>query len=328
MAEEPMCLSGGYSPAVLGCGHFNLTAGDLVFDGSGSNKLQGWNYRLVIVVRGGISILTPAPAQLLSAPHALLLCPGSPARLRVGPSCNLLHLVFSVTGQRLVRGFTSISSIQQPPPKEVWGIDLPLVLPQDLVRSAHALVKHVRIEYFHSLGDRLRSDARLTTFLAELVAKLDPRNQPAPFWVSEAPKETDPLISMVLYHARCNVESGEDWSLPTLAALAGVSVRHLHRRMARLNGGTLRMNIENMALSRAVLMLKKSPAPSISDVAASCGYQSTGTFIRAFRRRHGVTPGRWSQLHDAPRPETPADQNRPESHKPKESRPTRRKTPR
>ena len=320
-----MCLSGGYSPAVLGCGHFNLTVGDLVFDGTGPQRLQSWNYRLLIVARGGISILAPAPTQLLSAPHALLLCPGSPARFRVGPSCRVLHLVFSVTGQRTVRGFTSISSTQQPPPKEVWGIDLPLVLPKDLVRSAHALVKHVRIEYFHSLGDRLRSDARLTTFLAELVAKLDPRNQkPFPSMI-EAPRETDPLISLVLYHARRNVDSGEDWSLPTLAALAGVSVRHLHRRMARLNGGTLRTSIENMALSRAVLMLKKSPAPSVSEVAASCGYQSTGTFIRAFRRHHGVTPGRWSHLHEAPLPEEPANTSQPGIPLAKEPRTRRRK---
>lgn len=82
----------------------------------------------------------------------------------------------------------------------------------------------------------------------------------------------------------------------TLARAHGISVRYVHRLFAA-DGTSPAAFIRAERLRRAQHLLRGSrgQAPPVAAVAARLGFGSTEGFIRAFRREHGCTPGRWRE---------------------------------
>ena len=81
-------------------------------------------------------------------------------------------------------------------------------------------------------------------------------------------------------------------SVGELAAKFGCSRRHLNRLFHQYFGfsvGALRME---MRLLRAVSLLRHADAKVIN-VAAQCGFNHLGLFNTCFKKRFGVSPGRW-----------------------------------
>ena len=81
-------------------------------------------------------------------------------------------------------------------------------------------------------------------------------------------------------------------SVEELAARFGCSRRHLNRLFHQYFGfsvGALRME---MRLFKAVSLLRDINAKVIN-VAAQCGFNHLGLFNTCFKRRFGVSPGRW-----------------------------------
>ncbi len=83
-----------------------------------------------------------------------------------------------------------------------------------------------------------------------------------------------------------------DLSVGQLAAKFGCSRRHLNRLFHQYFGfsvGALRME---MRLLKAVSLLRDSDAKVIN-VAVQCGFNHLGLFNTWFKKRFGVSPGRW-----------------------------------
>ncbi|AXB80320.1 helix-turn-helix domain-containing protein [Novosphingobium sp. P6W] len=74
-----------------------------------------------------------------------------------------------------------------------------------------------------------------------------------------------------------------------LAALCGLSVRHLNRQFQALTGNSLGDYIESHQMERARNMLCGGDLP-IKTIAAQLGYSHANSFARAFRRVSGTTP--------------------------------------
>ena len=91
----------------------------------------------------------------------------------------------------------------------------------------------------------------------------------------------------VLAYAAAHLD--EDVSLATLARQAGLSTFHLQRVFSATIGETPKQLTLRLRLGRAAVLLITSD-DSILDVALDCGFQSHEAFIRAFRRRFGITP--------------------------------------
>jgi AraC family transcriptional regulator len=88
---------------------------------------------------------------------------------------------------------------------------------------------------------------------------------------------------------------GERPSVPELAALCGISVRHLHRQFLNLTGVTISDYVEGQIVSRAKTMLSASAQP-IRQIARDTGFEHANSFSRTFRRRTGMTPQQYRQL--------------------------------
>lgn len=88
---------------------------------------------------------------------------------------------------------------------------------------------------------------------------------------------------------------GERPTVPELAALCGISVRHLHRQFLNLAGVTISDYIEGQIVGRAKTMLAATPLP-IRQIARDTGFEHANSFSRTFRRRTGMTPLQYRQL--------------------------------
>ncbi len=84
-------------------------------------------------------------------------------------------------------------------------------------------------------------------------------------------------------------EPGPVPGVADLAALCGISVRHLHRQFLALTGATVADYIENARIEQAKRLLCARDH-TIKTIAQVCGFAHANSFARAFRRSTGLTP--------------------------------------
>jgi AraC-like DNA-binding protein len=85
-------------------------------------------------------------------------------------------------------------------------------------------------------------------------------------------------------------------SLADLAPRMGCSPRHLSRLFRKEVGTSFRQKQTELRLARACELLAISNA-KVVDVALTSGYQSNSLFSLMFKRRFGVSPGKWRERH-------------------------------
>jgi AraC family transcriptional regulator len=89
--------------------------------------------------------------------------------------------------------------------------------------------------------------------------------------------------------------AGERPSVAELAAICGISVRHLHRQFYNLTGLTVSDYVASTMVTRTKGMLA-STSLSIGQIARQNGFEHSNSFSRAFRRAAGMTPKQFRQL--------------------------------
>lgn len=78
-------------------------------------------------------------------------------------------------------------------------------------------------------------------------------------------------------------------TLPELAEICGLSLRHLSRAFKNQTGGTIQDYVRQASIRRAKDQLA-SRAHSLNDIAAAAGFSSTSSFAYAFKKSCGLTP--------------------------------------
>jgi AraC family transcriptional regulator len=82
-----------------------------------------------------------------------------------------------------------------------------------------------------------------------------------------------------------------EMTLELLAKQAGISPFHLHRLFLAYTGEPISGFVRRLRLAAGYSEVRKGKTTTILDVAVSVGYESVSSFVRAFRRRFGFTPG-------------------------------------
>lgn len=106
----------------------------------------------------------------------------------------------------------------------------------------------------------------------------------------------DPQLGRAL--AAFHSAPGEDWSLESLARVAGVSRSGFAARFSELMGEPAMTYVTAWRMALAARLVRDEKLP-LSRVAARVGYRSEAAFNRAFRRAHGVTPGVFARRDEA-----------------------------
>jgi AraC family transcriptional regulator len=94
---------------------------------------------------------------------------------------------------------------------------------------------------------------------------------------------------------RGRIEAGAPLpSVTELAALCGISPRHLNRQFIALTGKTISAYIETYRIEQAKLLLADAGVP-MKQVAERAGFSHGNSFARAFRKATGLAPREYRQ---------------------------------
>jgi len=109
--------------------------------------------------------------------------------------------------------------------------------------------------------------------------------------MSLLPDQPDPRLLRRLLRAkdRMDAASHEDWPVPRLASVSGVSEAHFARAFKQAFGVPPHRYLLTRRIERAVACLRETDL-SITEVAFQTGWASLGTFGRIFRDVTGETP--------------------------------------
>jgi AraC-like DNA-binding protein len=102
----------------------------------------------------------------------------------------------------------------------------------------------------------------------------------------------DPALIRRLLRAKDAIDaaSHEDWPVPRLAKVSGVSSAHFARSFKDAFGVPPHRYLLTRRIERAAALLRDSDLP-ITDIAFETGWKSLGTFGRIFRAITGASPG-------------------------------------
>lgn len=109
----------------------------------------------------------------------------------------------------------------------------------------------------------------------------------------QAPR-VSPLRPFILRRVEAHVQAhlADRLRLPTLAALAGLSVDHFVRAFHKATGLTPHQWLLAARLDAAATRLRETQ-DEVAAIARGCGFAGSAHFCAAFRRRHGMTPSAW-----------------------------------
>lgn len=104
-------------------------------------------------------------------------------------------------------------------------------------------------------------------------------------------KSQDPLLLRRLLRAkdRMDAASHEEWPVPRLAKVSGVSEAHFARSFKNAFGVPPHRYLLTRRIERAKALLRDTDLP-ITDIAFQTGWESLGTFGRTFRDITGESP--------------------------------------
>ncbi|MFI6317874.1 AraC family transcriptional regulator [Nonomuraea sp. NPDC050556] len=113
------------------------------------------------------------------------------------------------------------------------------------------------------------------------------RHRPATGWAAAL---ADPALARAL--SAMHGDPARAWTIHDLAAEANLSKATLARRFTALVGRPPLAYLTWWRLTVATRVLRDSDAP-LSTVAGQVGYSSEYAFANAFKRQHGIAPGRY-----------------------------------
>ncbi len=107
------------------------------------------------------------------------------------------------------------------------------------------------------------------------------------------PEEDDRLERL---WEKVRLDLGRGWQLPEMAAMSGMSVPTLIRRIRKRYDATPMQLLQKLRLKFAARLLL-SEGLGVSEIAAKIGYDTVTAFSAAFRREFGASPRAWRQAH-------------------------------
>lgn len=160
-------------------------------------------------------------------------------------------------------------------------VDAPLV---------HALHKaHARFRAGEPLGESLYS---VTSLLVRAQHDVDARVSRLPALRASTREELRRRLDVATAFMHGNVD--RPLTIAAVAREACLSPFHFHRLFTAMHATPPHRYLTRLRLERARSLLRAGDR-TIADVAFACGFESLGSFTTLFRKRYGVTPGRFSQ---------------------------------
>jgi AraC-like DNA-binding protein len=167
------------------------------------------------------------------------------------------------------------------------------VVTPELSRAAHAL--------FTAPTDGIRGYLRLQAILYELFRRLitaePPERGDSPHWIA------DSIAFMTAHYS-------EGIGVQDVADRLSLHRAYFSKVFTREVGIPPKKYLEKLRMEQALVLLR-STAYTIEEIALTLGYADPYTFAHAFRRYYGMPPGRWRKSAAAGSPE-PMEPDQPD----------------
>lgn len=294
----PLCLSGNYSPFVLGCGSWPVRTKDAHFItiSVNSSEMVSLRYRFLRVERAALR-LGGHHGPMVSSGGIVLIPPGAAMKIHLASDILLSYLAFDVVASRRAYGrrgqLVSVDTVQQPAPREVWGVDLPLIVPPEILPLVLAQWPYIRDHYWRSLRGQLEANLALAKILLALIPVREEIDGNA---ADTHAVDPDPMQSAIQFGSRAASLSNPPRSRD-LAQFAGMSPGQFRSRFRQKMGRSPCEWLLQLRLEQAAIRLE---AGWTSNAAAiNGGWKSSANFNRAFSKHYGCSPGVWQHRHRA-----------------------------
>ncbi|MEV6276754.1 AraC family transcriptional regulator [Nocardia sp. NPDC051832] len=223
---------------------------------------------------------------------------GAPLTLRVGDVAFLTrgvgHALTAVSGEIEAETVLLCGAYQLDPSRThplLDGLPQVLHLPARLGHDAavRATVDLLASELEQNLPGSSSTVIALLDVLLLLILRtwLGETSHPATSWAAAL---QDPGIATAL--RTMHEDIARPWTIPELAAVAGMSRATLTRRFTALVERAPLAYLTWWRLTTAARLLRDSEA-TVAAIAAQVGYGSEYAFSAAFKRQHGLAPGRY-----------------------------------
>lgn len=182
----------------------------------------------------------------------------------------------------------------QPAPREVWGVDLPVVIPEPLTGLfAQLLPRLVRQWKQHAPLDVIESQHYLATLLTAFVAWA---------WREQATSVPQDIRGRIARAEAVARESlSHDFGVPQFAAAAGYSRSRFSVLYHQHTGRTPGQYLRSLRMEQAEVLLRTSTL-AINEIGAIIGYHDPTVFGRVFRQTFDQSPTAYrdSFQHESP----------------------------
>lgn len=178
------------------------------------------------------------------------------------------------------------SHLAQPGAREVWGVDLPVMVPEALTPLfARSLDPIVELWRTGDRYDQIKANHDLAGLLLAWVQSARPTEVRLPLDLPARLRRAEAIARERLAHG---------FDVEEFAQAAGFSRAHFSKIYRQERGVSPGHALRNLRLETAEHLLS-STALGINDVARLVGYPDSTVFSRTFRQRHGTTPSAWRQ---------------------------------
>ena len=172
----------------------------------------------------------------------------------------------------------------QPSPRDVWGVDLPVLVPEPLDELFARRLPHLVDQWKrHTPLSVMESQHSLAGLLLALVSTA---------WRSQAVAPVDTAAQLARAEAVARESLGADFGVTEFAAAAGYSRSRFSVLYRRHTGRSPGHFLRSLRMQQATVLLQNSSL-QIAEVGRLVGYSDPTVFGRVFRQAHGCSPSQW-----------------------------------
>lgn len=248
-----------------------------------------------LIVSGGLGHAEAAANPLLVA-HVQRLARVSRRVASLCTGASILAAAGLLDGRRATTHWRFAGTLAARYPRVEVDAD-PIFIRDGRISTAAGVTSALDLALAFVAEDHGAEPARLVS--RDLVTYLQrPGNQAQMSMFTAAPPPDHDVVRRVTEHITTALAG--DVSAEALAAVAGVSARHL-TRLFRTHLGQTPGEYVRQARTAAAAQLVADTSLPLPRIAARCGFGSAETLRSAFLRRFGIPPARYRALHGAAR---------------------------
>lgn len=285
-----MVRGGDYNPRVLSGANAKFGSGLRKKDYQPAREKVLW-YRTYVLFSGSADLETSTGRTTYTSPLVVVVKPMEEVVLQVPPASELSWITSGVGPGELeiTEGGMAHRYCKrevQAQPRDIWGLDIPLILPDRAYEFSARILWSICNQYYKSPTGWLRSNALLSQWILRV---LDLLQRSADVALQSDNPRMQSLFDLV------NARNDMQFTVDTWSRMAGISSRRLRDITWEATGRSPLDLLNEIRLQFVCRWM--SGDPHDDRIWKRAGFSSPSSFGRWFKQQTGQTPGDWREVN-------------------------------